>query len=281
MDRAPSGTQVSADGIQQAHYDPNVDQQRKLALLDEQIEMAQGGNPEKFSEWRNKTEVVIRTVMGDGSKIHKKFEAVSYSPTVWYSGIDSSGYRPAGVKSVVSILEAAKLEVTLAAEVEVAIDLPDVGRTEPGSRVFIVHGHDEANKYQLLGFLNALTGVEPVILHKQANNGRVLIEKFEQSAAGTGYAVVLLTADDLGRAKHDVEEKPRGRQNVVFEMGFFFGAFGRSRVAVLFEEGVEIPGDAVGLVYIPLDKAGGWKSKLATEIESAGIDVSWKALSGG
>jgi len=52
---------------------------------------------------------------------------------------------------------------------------------------------------------------EPVILHEQPNKGRVLIEKFEPSAASTGFAVVLLTGDDLGRAKSAAKTSPRGK----------------------------------------------------------------------
>lgn len=141
-----------------------------------------------------------------------------------------------------------------------------------------MHGHDDARKHELARFLARVTGEEPVILHEQPNRGRVLIEKFEQSAAGTGFAVVLLTADDMGRTKSDDDEQPRGRQNVVFEMGFFFGALGRERVAVLYEAGVEIIGDVNGLVYIPLDGAGAWKNDLASELSAAGLPVSWEAL---
>ncbi|WP_104140049.1 TIR domain-containing protein [Arthrobacter sp. ZGTC131] len=50
--------------------------------------------------------------------------------------------------------------------------------------------------------------------------------------------------------RRKLKKKPRGRQNVVFEMGFFFGAPGRGHVAVLLDEDVEEPGDIKGLVYV-------------------------------
>ncbi|WP_434811706.1 TIR domain-containing protein [Microbacterium sp. bgisy189] len=74
------------------------------------------------------------------------------------------------------------------------------------------------------------------------------------------------------------DDKPRARQNVVFELGFFIGLIGRSRVAVLYDEGVELPSDITGLVYIPLDSAGAWKGKLAAEMSHAQIDVDWTAI---
>jgi predicted nucleotide-binding protein len=145
-------------------------------------------------------------------------------------------------------------------------------------RVFIVHGHDEAGKHAVARLLNELLGVQPVILHEQANEGRLLLEKFERSAAASGYAVVLLTSDDLGRAKSVEAEQPRGRQNVIFEMGFFAGALGRARMSVLYDPGVEMPSDLGGLVYIERDKTGAWQTALARELDAVGFAVDWSAL---
>jgi predicted nucleotide-binding protein len=114
-----------------------------------------------------------------------------------------------------------------------------------------------------------------VILHDQASEGRTVIEKFEDHAGEATFAVVVLTADDLGKLAGD-EESPldrRARQNVVFELGFFVGALGRNRVAILYEEGVTLPSDIDGLVYIPLDAQGAWKLPLARELKSARIEV--------
>ncbi|TFC56891.1 nucleotide-binding protein [Cryobacterium sp. TMT2-15-1] len=262
---------------------------RKIELLTNQIDDGNLGTPRDFDGWLNRTEVVLRSVFGADSAMHKKFAGVSYSPDFYYEGMDISGYQPQGVREVISILEAGILEAELADEdIELAVEIENVITTTEtpeqsaeaarDGRVFIVHGHNGALKHELARFLVSLTGHEPVILHEQANNGRSLIEKFENNAATTGYAVVLLTADDLGRAKDADADRPRGRQNVIFEMGFFFGALGRRRVAVLYEEGVEEPGDVTGLVYIPIDSAGGWRLNVARELSDAGIPVSWEAL---
>jgi Predicted nucleotide-binding protein containing TIR-like domain len=92
-----------------------------------------------------------------------------------------------------------------------------------GTRVFVVHGHDGEVKYQVVEFLETTTGQRPVILHEQVDAGRTIIEKFEAHASEAGFAVVLLTADDEGRAKGDTALSPRARQNVVLEFGFFVG----------------------------------------------------------
>jgi len=42
--------------------------------------------------------------------------------------------------------------------------------------------------------------------------------------------------------------------------------------------GVELPSDISGLVYTEIDAAGGWKPKLASELDRAGIPVDWAKL---
>jgi predicted nucleotide-binding protein len=105
------------------------------------------------------------------------------------------------------------------------------------------------------------------------NIGRTLIEKFEDYS-NVGFVVVLLTPDDLGTSKDKREElKPRARQNVIFELGFFVGKLGRERVCVLYKENVEIPSDYEGMLYVKMDKSDGWKAKLAREMKEVGIKI--------
>ncbi|WP_416428544.1 TIR domain-containing protein [Paenarthrobacter nicotinovorans] len=148
---------------------------------------------------------------------------------------------------------------------------------EPDRQIFIVHGHNEHRKAELDAFLMRITGKHPVILHRENNRGSSLIEKLERSASSAGFAVILLTADDLGRSKNVTDERPRGRQNVVFEMGYFMAKLGRENVAILREDGVEEPGDVTGMVYIPLD-GGNWRKELADELDASGYDIDWKAV---
>lgn len=142
-----------------------------------------------------------------------------------------------------------------------------------GTTVFVVHGHSEASKQQVSRFLEAATDLEPVILHEQANSGRTIIEKFEDHASRAAFSVVLLTGDDEGGIRGSGERRPRARQNVVFELGFFVAALGRSKVAVLYEEDVELPSDMSGVLYTPLDAGGAWKLALGKELRAAGLSV--------
>jgi len=114
------------------------------------------------------------------------------------------------------------------------------------------------------------------VLHEQASR-RTVLEKFEEHAQLASFAVVLLTADDVGGAVGQ-ETKPRGRQNVIFELGFFFGKLGREHVCVLLGEGVEQPSDIAGLVYVAADASGSWKYSLSRELQASGIEVAFDRI---
>ena len=126
---------------------------------------------------------------------------------------------------------------------------------------FIVHGHDDAALYELKDFLqNTLGWPQPIILRQQPNQGRTIIEKFEACAADVDVVFILMTPDAATAA-----DKQRARQNVIFEMGYFVGSFGRTsgRVVVLLKGALEIPSDLHGVLYI--DISGG--------IEAAGEQI--------
>lgn len=139
-------------------------------------------------------------------------------------------------------------------------------------KVFIVHGHDGEAKAEVARFLEKL-GFTPIILHEQASKGRTIIEKVE-STSDVGFAVVLLTPDDEGNQKGK-SPKPRARQNVVLELGYFVGRLGRDRVCALRRGDVEIPSDFDGVVYETYDEHGAWKSRLAKELEAAEFKFDW------
>lgn len=160
---------------------------------------------------------------------------------------------------------------------------PEATRALPTSKVprssdvFIVHGHDGEAKVVVARFLSKLLANDPIILHEQADRGRTVIEKFEAHAAEVGSAIVLLTGDDEGGAVGQGQRR-RARQNVVFELGFFLAKLGRARVVILYEEGVELPSDIHGVLYIPLDSQGAWRMAVARELQAAGIVVDLTAL---
>lgn len=173
------------------------------------------------------------------------------------------------------LMELLDVEDSLSAE-EPNLDPPPKADQEPPADgpIFVVHGHDRAALHESVRVLERGTDREVIVLREQANAGRTILEKFEGYAAQASFAVVLLTADDEGGIRSSSDPRPRGRQNVIFELGFFFGKLGRDRVVVLHEENVEKPSDISGLAYISLDQAGAWKQALARELEAAGISVN-------
>lgn len=137
-------------------------------------------------------------------------------------------------------------------------------------KVFIVHGHDEGARESVARFLSAI-GLEPIILHEQANRGMTVIEKVEANSE-IGFAVVLLTPDDVGCEKGGTPE-PRARQNVLLELGYFIGRLGRSKVCALKRGHVEIPSDFAGVVWETMDSGAGWKLALGRELRAAGHQI--------
>jgi CheY-like chemotaxis protein len=128
---------------------------------------------------------------------------------------------------------------------------------ESAPLAFIVHGHDSAAVGELKNYLqNILKWREPIVLREQPNLGRTIIEKFEDYAHKVDCAFVLLTPDDKIIDSGSSDDKRRSRQNVIFELGFFYSALGRrsGRVFLLHDGPVELPSDISGIVWIDISR---------------------------
>lgn len=127
----------------------------------------------------------------------------------------------------------------------------NIASSELSDRVFVVHGRDDRMKVAVARVLERL-GLTPVILHEQPDKGRTIIEKFADYS-DVGFAVVLLSPDDAGYLKEESSEKarPRARQNVIFELGYFIGKLGRENVlAFVREEGGDLEFlEATGILF--------------------------------
>jgi predicted nucleotide-binding protein len=118
----------------------------------------------------------------------------------------------------------------------------------------------------------------PIILHEQTNEGKTIIEKFEDYA-DVNFAIVLMTPDDLCCLVDNENVKSyRARQNVIFELGYFIGKLGRKNVAAIVKGEVDIPTDISGVVYIGMDNQDAWKMLLAKEIKAAGFNIDLNRL---
>lgn len=140
-------------------------------------------------------------------------------------------------------------------------------------KVFVVHGHNGEMKEAIARILEN-QGIQALILHEQVNQGATIIEKIERNS-DVGCAICIFTADDLGRAKNDIDEKTRARQNVVFEAGYFIGKLGRERVILIADPCIEIPSDLQGVVYT--DSAN-WRFSILKELKSMGYTVDYNKL---
>jgi len=143
------------------------------------------------------------------------------------------------------------------------------------SKVFIVHGQDDAAKTEVARFIERL-GLEAVILHEQPNSGKTIIEKIE-AYSNVGFGVVIYTPCDIG-AKKGEDVKPRARQNVIFEHGYLIGKIGRNNVCALVKEELEKPNDISGVVYIQMDSYNAWRIALAKEMKSAGYNIDMNLI---
>jgi hypothetical protein len=141
------------------------------------------------------------------------------------------------------------------------------------NKIFIVHGHGGEPREAVARFLERL-GFEPIILHEQANQGKTIIEKFE-AHADVGFAVVLLTPDDVGGAAEGKQYR-RARQNVILELGYFIGRLTRARVCAMKAGDLELPSDILGIVWTPFDP--GWKQALAKELQAAEYNIDWNEV---
>lgn len=189
------------------------------------------------------------------------------------------GYRLEGSSKGLTVVALdAELAVAEAPDATTAVGVVD----EPpaSTEVFVVHGHDDGMKSSVARLIEKL-GLNATILHEQPNRGQTILEKLEHHAATPSFAVVLLSADDVGgRNAEPPSLRPRARQNVIFEMGYVTGLVGRGRVVALYRsaDGFEMPSDLHGLLYVDYDKADAWRLILAKEMKQAGLPVDLNTL---
>lgn len=250
---------------------------RLRSVLDVIPELKQGRS-QKFKKWQRDTRLAVSNVFGDDPSYVNEFASIQYSADRSVGGMPFVEYGRdyvQGLESAGALLESMIDEIREYWEVdEQQTAAPNTEVSVQGSvkEVFVVHGRDDGAKETVARFLTSL-GLNPVILHEQPNQGRTIIEKFEEYSK-VGFAIVLLTPDDTGAARDELgQSQLRARQNVILELGFFLGKLGRHRTCALLKEDVEIPSDYRGVLYINMDGQGAWKSELVRELRGAGLDV--------
>ena len=240
--------------------------QARAILSDSDME----GYEQDAIKWRDYNSDLLRQLFTiDAIKTEYQYSALP--SRVAEDKLDSYVVRRETVKDQIAKLESIVERLDLFCETAPAVATPgEAVGSEDQSKIFVVHGHDEGAREGVARFLEKI-GLIAIILSEQPNRGRTIIEKFVDSAREVGFAVVLLTPDDLGEAAANEAQKARARQNVVFELGYFVGSLGRGRACLLRKGEVEIPSDLYGVVYTTMDSGNGWKIELARELKDAGF----------
>lgn len=243
----------------------------------EDLKQLRRSSPE-FKKWRRDTEIALVHTFGKDSRQMEDFAGIPYSlystsPSI--TELDRQQAYIEGLELATAIFQSMIEEVEKYWEDDSSTEISTPqNQTRPKHMrdVFIIHGRDDGTKETVARFIEKL-GLNPIILHEQPNQGQTIIEKFERHAE-VAFAIALLTPDDIGGlAGAEQSLKPRARQNVIFELGYFTGKLDRGRVCALKGENVEIPSDYDGVLYIPLDEPGGWQMILMRELQNAGFEI--------
>ena len=240
-------------------------------------------NSHDFKKWHRDTRLAIEHTFIENPNSVDEFSQISFLVRALFARGTNEEYirrrnqeaYVKGLRSASALLESMIDEIKNYWGDDDQIPSSHVQEIEPPitNEVFLVHGRDEGTKSMVVRFLERLD-LQPIVLADQPNRGFTVIEKFERHHAHVPFAVILLTPDDSGALKGEEQSlRPRARQNVIFELGYFFGRLGRKRVCALTKDDVEIPSDYAGVVYIPFDDHGGWQLALSRELQAAGFNI--------
>lgn len=204
---------------------------------------------EEYTSWQLRTELTLLKFFGKNNAIISRYEEHKKHHILGYGSDSFNRYHQCIISALKTAIDTLEVDPSLIIKSEQnTLDLSE------NRDVFIVHGHDDKLKQEVEILTNEL-GLNPIVLHRKADEGQTVIEKFEKNSK-VGYAFILLTPDDMAFSKIEENILPenrtynyRARQNVIFEFGYFVGKLGRNRVCCLYKEGVEIPSDINGLIY--------------------------------
>ncbi len=228
-------------------------EQGKLFTYDNFSQKGEYGYPSSYtSEWTAWTARVnnaIKNILGSDSASMDLLKSAS-SVRLLGNGSDqfnlAISYYLGALETAYEVLEEDTFNELLTAETSASRNF--------NNDVFIVHGHDDKSKNELDIILKEM-GLNPIILHREADLGQTIIEKFEKHS-NVGYAFILLTPDEISylTSQDNVEDdkrikEHRARPNVIFEFGYFVGKLGRARVCCLYTGNVTLPSDINGFLY--------------------------------
>ena len=116
------------------------------------------------------------------------------------------------------------------------------------NRVFITHGRSNDWR-EVQSYIEKDVKLQTLELAQEPSQGMTIIEKLLTGANRCDSAVIVMSGDDI-----DSTGQARARENVMHEIGFFQGKYGRAQVILLHEDGVSVPTNLSGVVYVPFPK---------------------------
>ena len=238
-------------------------------------------NKSEKDKIKKRLEMLIRNKFGNDSHYLNDLLETEfyYHPLIWFAGQDLSREDretwEEGKQKWCNLIETMIEEIQSFSSSK-TLPEPKSKDNKNGQRIFVVHGHDNEMVETVARFIIKL-GFEPIILREQPNQGRTIIEKFEDFS-DVDFALVLFSPDDEGKSIEEEILHKRPRQNVVFELGFFIGRLGRQNVVVLHREvnDFEMLSDFQGVLFEPYRE--GWEFRVAKEIKAAGFEVNLNNL---
>lgn len=227
-----------------------------------------------FQAWKTRAERFLIHKFGKDSYEHNRFSKTPFSLLVYTFSTPESDFIAAcqnGLRTTQAIFQTYLDEMS--AEKAVGDDAAMFVRPYEYTSVFIVHGHDGELKQSVARIIEK-QGIEAVILSEKANQGKTIIEKFEQNSNTAG-AICLFTADDVGNSKDKNTTNARARQNVVFETGYFIGKLGRDHIVILADPNIEMPSDLSGVVRTDREN---WQVDVLRELKVIGYSIDFNKL---
>jgi predicted nucleotide-binding protein len=215
----------------------------------------------------------------------RKFQGIVIHDRTDYRGIRAAAREVTEALSYVTTREglpetATQSAVRLADGIAEEIRHPD--RLQTAGNVFLVHGHDLEFRDEVESFLEDV-GVRSVVLARAEVHSRSLLDRFESLALQASFAVVLLSPDDVGSSRRQYDSpgggertlRYRARQNVILELGFFYGRLGWDKVTVIQRAAenpwpeFERPSDLAGAVFSTTSGERDWRYELESSLRNA------------
>lgn len=228
---------------------------------------------------QRRSQMIVRKLFGEQHHYYNELICIVFPPKHLFTDEDYSQDWLLNTAKIQNLLGTMLGEIELFG-LPVAVTNEARCGIQSSKRVFVAHGHDTEMKEEAARTVRKL-GLDPIVLEDKASEGRTIIEKLEHYS-DVSFAIVLLSPDDLAysAASPPASAKPRARQNVVFELGYFIGELGRKNVLVLYKraKGFEKPSNVDGVMYVPYDGVGKWKTSLIVELQACGHDVSLDKL---